>query len=442
MAGIPKHVIPGHQQAVDKAGPREGKLSWFKIDGTPGLYLVVQPTGTATYFLRYVVRDNAGKRINRNIKLGTREAGSQHVTLARAKTKAAELMGKVAQGDDPVGERGAKESSAKAALTFRQIAELRLAQDTTIKDRTRHEYRACLTYDAFEDIGDVAAKDVTREMIAAILAKVEGRGASRHADHVKSAISSTYRWALDRNLVLVNPTVGFKKRHKYEPRARVLASEDISKLWSGLSRDDLGQSEAVRVVLKLALLTAQRRSEIISMRRADLSQLDGAKPTWTIPKERTKNGKEHRVHLSHQAAALICRALELSAKKGSEFVFPVDAKRVRFGTQPKSPHMHADSVTVAMTRLRASIGIEDATVHDLRRTVATWLGEQMVRPDVIAMVVNHSPKIQDITRRVYNQATMAGPVRQAMQSWADHVWEITGQASDQEPGKVVRLSKV
>jgi len=105
----------------------------------------------------------------------------------------------------------------------------------------------------------------------------------------------------------------------------------------------------------------------------------------------TKNGKEQRVPLSKQAVALL-RAASL----------PFKTKR--------------STVSHTMTALKLG-----ATVHDLRRTVVTWMGEQAIRPDVIDLVLNHAPQAQDVTRRHYNFATLELLVRQALQSWADHV---------------------
>jgi integrase len=79
-----------------------------------------------------------------------------------------------------------------------------------------------------------------------------------------------------------------------------------------------------------------------------------------------------------------------------------------------------------MRRLTATIGLDDAHLHDMRRCIATWCGNKGVRPDVIDLILSHKPR--DVTRRHYNFAGMDCPVREAMQAWADHVWEITDQS--------------
>ena len=90
-----------------------------------------------------------------------------------------------------------------------------------------------------------------------------------------------------------------------------------------------------------------------------------------------------------------------------------------------------------MRRLCLVIGLPDASIHDARRCIATWLGEGGVRPDVIDAILNHAPKVQDVTRRHYNHAVLAEPVRSALQSWADHVEAVA--RGDDAASKVVKL---
>ena len=357
------------------------------------------------------------KRIFRRMKLGDRKL----VSLGDARKRAFEIMTAVEAGNDPV----AMAKVASTSLTFKQLAEDRLAADVAISGRTRQEYSAMLRHDVYEAIGDVPAGEVTREAVAAILHTVEKRGALRHTDHIKSAISSTYRWAMKRGLVVSNPTAGLGRRSSTVARTRVLTDDELRTLLQGLERDDVGLTWPVRTVLKLAFLTGQRRLEVAGARKSELRDLDGFTPLWIIPGDdkrggeviegRTKNGKEQRLPLSRQAAALFREAVKRSRDQAC--VFPADIKKVRIGKKSIHPHLHGDSITVAMRRLCFVIGIPDASIHDARRCIATWLGEGGVRPDVIDMILNHAPKVQDVTRRHYNHAVLAEPVRAALQSW-------------------------
>ena len=157
---------------------------------------------------------------------------------------------------------------------------------------------------------------------------------------------------------------------------------------------------------------------------------------WVIPGDvnkrgkliegRTKNGREQRLPLSRQAAALFREAVDTCAKDA--FVFPADMTKVRIGKTPRTPHIHGDSVTMAMRRLREEAGIEDLSTHDLRRAVSNWLKDNDVSREVRDLILNHTDP--SVTEAHYSQsARMTRQVLAAMQLWADHVWEITGQSA-------------
>ncbi len=72
-----------------------------------------------------------------------------------------------------------------------------------------------------------------------------------------------------------------------------------------------------------------------------------------------------------------------------------------------------------LRRLSAAVGVDDVHLHDMRRSIATWCGDNGVRPDVIERILSHKPR--DVTRRHYNFAGMDELVRDALQAWADHI---------------------
>ena len=171
--------------------------------------------------------------------------------------------------------------------------------------------------------------------------------------------------------------------------------------------------------------TAVRIAEHEASRQWPLANVDG----------RTKNGREQVIPLSEQAAELFQRALELS--DNAEFAFPANTGSVKIGKKPRTPHINGQSVSRAMRRLRERYDLDDVTLHDMRRCVATWLGNQAVRPGVIELILNHTKT--DVTGRHYMFAKMSDAVRQALQSWADHVdGLVLGRVAD---GKVVPFQR-
>ena len=425
MAPRSRNVLPYRAKSVEKAGLKASRRTEWRIEGVHGLVLDVTPHGTATYRFVYHARSGKARKL-RKMKIGRRDA----ITLQQARNKADQLRAIVEAGGDPVREQAAREK----AQTFEELAEQRLKHDPNIAESTRDTYRTILSADVYPEIGDIPASEVTPQMVRGILDKIEAREAARQADHVKSAIGSTYKWARKRHGLDHDPTVGLGKRAPSQPRTRVLTDDELKALWTAITSDDAPLSPPMRIIFQLAVLTGQRRSEVAGARRSELS-LDVDKQLWTIPGDdkkrgkvvrgRTKNGKEQIIPLSKQAAGLFRQALELS--DSSEFVFPANMKSVKVGKTPRTLHINGQSLSRAMGRLRERYGIENVNLHDMRRCIATWLGENGERPDVIDRILNHQPR--DVTRRHYNHSLMEPQVRRALQLWADHIDElVTGLA--------------
>lgn len=117
----------------------------------------------------------------------------------------------------------------------------------------------------------------------------------------------------------------------------------------------------------------------------------------------------------------------IGISKGSEFVFPADLSKVKVGKTPRMLHTHGGSVTSAMRRLREVAGIEDISIHDMRRAITNWLKNQGVSREVRDLILNHIDPSETEAHYTQNARTEK-QVRDALQMWADHVWRITGQA--------------
>ena len=178
----------------------------------------------------------------------------------------------------------------------------------------------------------------------------------------------------------------------------MLTHNELRQLWHGL--DDSAFSGVVR----LLLLTGQRRTEIGALR---WSEVDLASGQIVLPAERTKNGRAHSVPLSAQALAIVERQRR---RNYTDFVW-------------------SDNGTLDWDRgkiaLDARIGIAPWRLHDLRRTAATQMSELGVLPHVIEQALNHVSGAKAGVAGVYNRSKMTDAVRAALQQWADHIERIT-----------------
>ena len=427
-------TIPFNTLALEKAAPRDGKPTEYKIEGVPGLTLRIEPTGVGTFYVRYTVGKGEARKFRRE-KIGRRDF--KILPLAEVRKQALAIMANVAKGEDPVADAAV---TAKT-MTLKALFAERLAKDEDRSGETLANYKRVLENDVFPALGDLPANAITADQIADVLEVIEAR--SKHVAHVaRSALGSTYRWAVRRRAggVRINPTAGLGFIVRAVIRDRRLDDDELSKLWKGIG-NTAGLSEPVRIILQLTVLTGQRRTEVTGARRSELT-LDGDNPVWRIAGSHSAKGKtvegrmkskrQQIVPLSTQAVTLFRRALELAGN--SAHVFPSDTQRAH-STKPKLPHLAPTSVSHAMTKVTKGAKIEDARVHDLRKVVASWLRENGVGSDIVDLILHHAR--QGVTATHYDFSNQLPPMRRALQMWADHVWEITGQ--EQIPSNVVAM---
>lgn len=401
-----------HRQ-ISSAKPIGGKRTQYRIEGVAGLVLDVRPNNTRTWFVRYQNGSRTSRRF-RWYKIGDATA----IGLAQATERAKSIVAAVQdERRDPVQERIETEREAE---TFGQLfeqwmtryAEPRLARAGT----DRIIYRNHLE----PGIAKTALGSLNRQEIARLRDDIAAKATPLTSNSAIGLVSRVLNWAVDEGKIEVNPAARLRKAGTSKPRERVLAPTALKTFWNSLAAMEkmtgehmaLGEkgrmlSPATRTILRLLLLTGQRRTEVTGVRKAEL-QLDGAEPVWTIPGERTKNGLLHRLPLPPLAAAEFKRAVAAAPKK-SEFVFasPDDLRH----------HITPLAVTRAMARFVAEIKIPKVSPHDLRRTVGTELARLGIPLHVRSLVLNHSPQSRGVTDAVYNRYAYDKEKREALTAW-------------------------
>jgi integrase len=427
-----EHVLNYNVQQIRAAKPIGGLRTEYAIKGERGLWLVVLPSGVATYVFRYTLGHGRGNQVRGRFTIGRRD----EIDLADARAKTEELRKKVSDGVNP----NAELAETKDLLTFKELAEKRLIEDDWLAETTKALHRQCFKNDVFPlpAFSKKPARDVTPSDVAAVISAIaDGRGSTRQADATKSAIGAVYKWAKPRwpHLYPNDPSRDLGRRSHNVPRDRVLRAEELILLLKAIDDPDAPISKSMRLIFKIALLTGKRRTEVCGARKSELS-LDGATPIWTIPGDtkikrgtvtrgRSKNGVEQIVRLSPQAVVLLREALALVPDPGDPappqlFVFPAKPA-LAISTQPrKTPHVRGDAVTTAMRRLRDYCGlVDEPTTHDLRRTFTTWLGNNRTHATVIEIILGH---VGDTTaRRHYDHSLLEDDTRAAWCAWADYL---------------------
>ena len=128
---------------------------------------------------------------------------------------------------------------------------------------------------------------VTRREVASVLATIAKEHGKVAADRARSALSAMFAWAVGDGLADINPVIGTNKHAGTTSRDRVLSDEELARIWLALDDDDYGR------IVKLLILTGQRRDEIADLRRSEITET-----AIELPGERTKNHRPHVVPLS------------------------------------------------------------------------------------------------------------------------------------------------
>jgi integrase len=167
-----------------------------------------------------------------------------------------------------------------------------------------------------------------------------------------------FSWAASRDIVTLCPCLGVNSPAPETARDRVLSDSELTMIWE--ATDKMGQPFGP--LIKLLILTAQRRDEFAAIR---WSQLDLKRRKWAIRRERVKNDRLHEAPLSRAAIAVIKTVTRIKSAK--DFVFTTTG------------HSAVSGFSRAKRRLDQEIrdlngkSFEHWTLHDLRRTAATGM---------------------------------------------------------------------
>jgi integrase len=377
-----------------------------------GLHLIVQTTGAKSWGVRY--RDVTGR--TRKLTLGSWPS----VDLAQARKLASKAISAVADGRDPAAEKQKARREAVRAEedSFEALAERFLRERAMEKNRSRtvREYARQLGFRLGEDgaltksHGGIIiewrgrrASEIKRADVKKLIGAIRARGAGVLANRTLATLSIIFGWAVKEEIIKENPCFGIERPSSEETRDRVLADEELVRIWKAC--DALGYPFGDSI--KLMILTGQRRGEVAGMQWRELD-LDAG--TWSMPKERTKNGRSHIVPLPASAVELLQKVPRLPG----DFVFTVD------GAGPASAFAHAKE------RLDDAIdpALEPWTFHDLRRSLATGLQRLGIRLEVTEAVLNHVSGSRSGVAGIYQRHDWASEKRAALEAWSNHVLKI------------------
>lgn len=381
------------------------KPGMHTVGGVAGLYLQVLPTGARSWVLRVMV---AGKR--RDMGLG----GFPDVTLAQAREKAREARATIEQGIDPIAQRAAARStlaaSRGATVTFEEAARQFIAAKSAEWKNAKHGQQWTNTLETYAHpvIGKLACADVALPHVLKILEPI-WTTKTETATRLRGRIESVLDWATVRGFRKgENPARWKGHLDKILPApgkvAKVEHHDAVAVDSLGAFIQDLRKREGIAArALEFLILTAARSGEV---RGAVWSEIDMAGRVWTIPAERMKASKEHRVPLSDEALRLL-EALPRIA--GSDLVFP----------SPRGFVLSDMTLTAVMRRMS-----REEVPHGFRSTFRDWAAERTNYPrEVAEMALAHT--IGNAVEAAYRRGDLFEKRARMMAEWAKFCDTIT-----------------
>jgi integrase len=368
------------RQIIDTLKLPPGKRDLIVFDeALPGFGLRIRAGGSRKWIVQYELHGHQQRRLT---------IGSVAVfDLERARKVAREVLAQARLGQDPQAER--QDEAEQSRLTLGAIIDRYLAErGPKLKPTSLRNAQGYLLRH-WKPLHRMPVHKIERRDIAAHLG-----GAPVAAARARSTLSVVFAWAIAEGLIDVNPTVGTKKPDEdARPRERVLSDEEIAAVWRSCDGFDYGR------IVRLLILTGARRQEVGGMTWSELHE----RGTWTIPAERSKNGRAHVLPLP----ALAWSIIEAVPRRGDYL----------FGRRGFT------NWGVTKVALDARCGIAPWTLHDLRRTAATRMADLGILPHVVEAALNHVGSRKGVAG-IYNRSPYEREVRAALALWADHIRSI------------------
>lgn len=377
------------------------------VGGVAGLLLQVTPTGGKSWIYRTRV---AGKR--RNIGVG----GFPDVTLAQAREKARELRELINKGIDPVEESKAVRRAQKAArlanITFAEAMDryIDMKSKEFKNPRQAQQWTNSLTTYAVPHLGKVPVREIELPHVKAVLdpiweSKTETANRVRArmenilgwcAIHGYRSAENPARWQGYLDEVYPSPEKIKKKAH-----FSALPVDQVPQFFKDLQK----RTGTAARALEFLVLTAARTNEVIGDKRIGKpgitwQEVDVERRVWTVPAERMKSGKEHKVPLT-DAAVSVLEGMRTEGAQPDALIF----------AGPDGAIPSNNFLSALLKRMKQPV-----TAHGFRSTFKDWCREYTGYADEVSeLALAHVNS--DATRAAYARSELIDKRRSLMQDW-------------------------
>lgn len=388
---------------------RQAREPAVLIDGN-GLRLKVSQTASGRLSKRWVLRMTLADGRQRETGLGA----FPEVSLSLARERAAGLRRQAKSGVDPVAAK-AQERHAKAAqtaMTFKACADAYIAAHEASWRNAKHRQQWGNTLETYAHpiIGDLPVSGVTEAHLLQILSPIwlaKPETASRVRQRIETVLDyarvTGHRPFGDRNPASLkgNLEYALPKRPRTKEHHAALAFDAMPAFWA-LLQDRTG---AGADCLRFAVLTAARSGEA---RGATWGEIDLDQSVWTVPAERMKALKAHRVPLSDEALAILEKRRSIAGTPGpDDLIFPSDIL----------PGVMLSDMTLTAVLRRMG---RSETAHGFRSTFRDWAAERTAYPrEVAEQALAHAVGSQ--VELAYRRGDLFEKRRRLMADWAQYL---------------------
>ena len=379
------------KSAIDALPTLETDVVYWDLGG-PGFGVKVTPKGRKVFIVLY--RTGGAGSTLRKYTIGP----YGRVTLHQARLAAQKVFAAKLEGRDPAAEK----KKAKQRIVADRVDDLLesfIAQRLS-QNRSAGEISRLLRREFGQPWSGKSIHEITKRDVVEVVAAIQQRGAPGAANKALKSIKTFLRWCVGRAVLDQSPAEGVPLPTKVAARDRVLTDQELAEVILAARKMDGPYGR----IVELLALTGQRREEVAGMR---WDELDVARRIWTLPKSRTKNAKEHVVHLSEQSINVLMRA-----DKRGPFVFSV------LGTKPYNEFSRSKR------HLDGLSGVAGWRLHDLRRSCVSGMARLGVAPHVADKILNHQTGTISGVAAVYQRHEFLSERRQALDLWGAHVGEI------------------
>jgi integrase len=351
---------------IDKIPLPQKRARYFDAK-VRGLYLDVTPSGVKAFYVRRKTDGRSDKYF-----LGR----FPDLSVEQARTKAMSFHADVSSGHNPAEVKRSKNSELTFSELFNLYLERHMYKSRRSGPTVKRNFENWFSHWKNRKISTITRESV--EILHAQIAKERGKYCANRAIQLISAVfNKGILWKLCQQ---DNPAKGITKFAEF-CRERVLREDEIGRFFACLEKEPRDQFYDLVMLL---ILTGQRKSNVLGMRWEDI---DLVAKTWTIPGELMKNGQTMTIALTEMELNILQRRL---SRKRNGFVFHSPGKRGHY-IEPKR----------RWKELLYRAQIADFHIHDLRRTLASYMANSGANVAVIQSALNH--KDLRTTLKVYTK---------------------------------------